>query len=291
MTNRLNRSVGGTLFLLFFLGFLGIFMVIPLVFTISNAFKPLNEFYLFPPKLFVRNPTLTNFTDLKQILANFWIPFTRYLFNSLWVVVLGTGGHVLFVSLAAYPMAKHDFPGKNLLFSITVLALMFSPEVTKIPNFIIMSKLGLIDTYTSMIIPSLVFPLGLFLMKQYMEDLPDSLIESAKCEGASEYAILFRIIIPLVKPALMTIVLFNFTFVWSQTSGEMGGGYIFSEKLKTLPYVLVQITQGGFGSMQVFAWDGIVAVINFLLISIPIAVFLITQSSIVETMATSGIKD
>lgn len=286
MKKNLNRSTAGTIVIFSFLGLLGLYMVIPLVFTISNAFKPLDEFFLFPPRLFVRNPTLTNFGDLFAVMANSWVPFTRYLYNSIVIVVLGTGGHLVLASMAAYPLAKLEFPGRNLLFSLVVLSLMFAPEVTSIPNFLIMSKLSLVNTYGALVVPSIVFPLGLFLMKQFMEGVPISLLESARIEGASEWLILWRIVMPAVKPAVMTMLLFNFNHTWTTVSSGLGSVFLFNEEIKPLPFMMTQITTG-----NQFAWKGIVAAVYFILVMVPIVVFILTQRRVIETMSASGIKE
>ncbi len=285
MKKKLNRSFAGNLAITLFLGALGVFMVLPLVLIISNSLKPLDEFFIFPPRLFVRNPTLSNFGDLFSTLSNSWIPFSRYLFNSIIISVFGTGGHIVIVSMAAYPLAKHDFPGKKILFSIVVLALMFAPEVTQIPNFLIMSKLGLVDTYFTFIIPVIVFPLGLFLLKQFMESVPISLIESARLEGAGEMYVLWRIIMPLIRPAWLTLLLFNFKFSWSDlTSGF--NVFVFSEEIKPLPHLLAQIS----GNTQV-AWKGMVAAAHFVMLIVPVMIFILTQSQVIETMSSSGLKE
>lgn len=292
MAKKVNRSTAGNVALGVGLTLLAIFMIIPMIFTVNNAFKPLNEFFLYPPRLFVRNPTFANFKDLSSILTGLWVPFSRYLYNSLFILVIATTAHIFLASLAAYPLSRHKFVGRNLLFSMVVLSLMFAQEVTQIPNFLILSRLNLIDTPWSLILPAIVFPLGLFLMKQFMEEVPETLLESARIEGASEWRIYWSIVMPIVKPAWLTLVLFNFQFIWGATAyGVQGNVYIFSEQIKPLPYVLLQIVQGGFGIQQVFALKGVEAVVQLILMSVPILVFVVTQSRVIETMASSGMKE
>ncbi len=286
MRKNLNRSTLGNLTIFSLLTLIGLYMIIPLVYTVSNAFKPLDEFFLFPPRLFVRNPTLNNFADLFSVVSTSWVPFSRYLFNSLFIVAMGTGGHVVLASMAAFPLAKNNFPGKNLLFAIVVLSLMFAPEVTAIPNFLIMAKLQLLNTYWSLIIPAIVFPLGLFLMKQFMDNIPISLIESARIEGAGDWTILWAVIMPIVKPAWLTLILFNFNYTWTAVSSGLGGVFIFNEEIKPLPFMLSQITTG----FQ-FAWMGITSAVYFILLIVPITVFILTQRRVIETMSSSGIKE
>ncbi|GIO13252.1 ABC transporter permease [Cohnella xylanilytica] len=278
---RLNRSFMGDLFLALFLAAFAAFMVVPLVFTVSNALKPLNELFLFPPTLLVRHPTLTNFADLFHLMSNSWVPFSRYIFNTVFITAAGTVGHVLFASAAAYPLAKHRFPGSRVLFSIVVLSLMFSPKVTNIPNYVIMSWLGWIDSYAAIIVPAFAASLGLYLMKQFMEQIPDALLEAAKIDGASEYRIFFQIIMPLVKPAWLTLVILSFQSLW----GTSGGSFIYSEQLKPLPYALGQIIQGGI----VRAGPG--AAVSMFMMIVPITIFIVSQSSIIQTMTSSGMKE
>jgi ABC-type glycerol-3-phosphate transport system permease component len=215
MPKRLNRSFSVDMALLVLLAGVGTFMALPLVYIVSNAFKPLDEIFLFPPRFFVRNPTLDNFSDLFNIFEDSWVPFTRYMFNTFFIAIVGTAGHVLIASAAAYPLAKYKFLGKNVLFSMVVFSLMFSPHVTAIPNYMTKSWLGMIDTYWAIIIPAFGYTLGLYLMKQFMEQIPDALIEAAKIDGASEYRIFWQIVMPIVRPAWLTLIIFSFQQLWT----------------------------------------------------------------------------
>lgn len=276
-----NRSWGGDLGTLSVLVIFGIFMALPLVYAINSAFKPLDEIFLFPPRFFVRNPSMDNFQDLMFLMGQSWVPFSRYMFNTLFITIVGTTGHVLIASMAAYVLAKHKFPGHKVIFNVIVLSLMFSPHVTAIPNYLIMSKLGWIDTYLSLIVPAFATPLGVFLMKQFMEQLHDSVLEAARIDGAKEITIFFKIVMPMVKPAWFTLIIFSIQGLWNTT----GGSFIFAEELKTLPYALQQVLQGG------IARAGVGAAVALLMMIVPITVFIITQSNIIETMATSGLKE
>lgn len=278
---RLNRSFAVSFMLFALLLLFGSFMVLPLVYAVNNAFKPLDELFIFPPRFFVRNPTMENFTDLIAIMGNSWVPFSRYIANTLFITLVGTAGHILLASAAAYPLAKFRFPGSSALFKIVVLSLMFSAHVTAIPNYMVMSQLGWINTQAAIIIPSLAFPLGLFLMKQFMEQIPDALIEAAKIDGANEYRVFWQIVMPNVKPAWLTLMILQFPALW----GTDGGNFIYSENLKTLHYALSQIIQGG------IARAGVGAAVALLLMIVPIILFIISQSSVIQTMATSGMKE
>jgi len=278
---RANRSVGGDVCNIILLAFFGAFMALPMVFAIGNAFKPLDEFFIFPPRFFVINPTLDNFTDLFILMAQSWVPFSRYIFNTVFITSIGTAGHVIIASMAAFVLEKHNFPGRNVLFSIVILALMFSAAVTAIPNFLTMSALGWIDTHLALIIPAFAAPIGLFLMKQFMVTIPDSLLESARIDGASEIKIFWVIAMPTVKPGWLTLIIFSFQGLW----GATGGTFIFSEELKTLPFALSQILAGG------IARAGVGAAVMLIMMIVPITMFIATQSNIIQTMSTSGIKE
>ena len=166
---KLNRSLAGNTVLFILMGICGVFMVLPLVMIVNNALKPLDEIYQFPPRIFVRNPTLTNFSDLFVLMNESWVPFSRYILNTIIITLGGMAGHVIVASMAAYPLAKHKFPGKSLLFSMVVLSLMFSVTVTQIPQYLIISWLGINNTYAALILPAWSFGMGLYLMKQFME--------------------------------------------------------------------------------------------------------------------------
>lgn len=280
-TKKVNRSLGGNIALFVFIALVGIFMALPLVYIINNAFKPLHELYLFPPQIFVRNPTMDNFSELFVLMSNSWVPFSRYIFNTVLITLVGTAGHVIIASAAAYPLAKHDLPGKNVLFAIVVLSLMFSYNVTAIPNYMIISWLGINNTYLAVILPAFASSLGLYLMKQFMEQIPMSLIESARLDGANEYKIFWSIIMPNVKPAWLTLTILMFQFLW----GTTGSNFLRSEQLKPLNYALNQIVQGG------VARAGAGSAVGLILMSVPIIFFIAAQSNIIETMSTSGIKE
>ena len=222
---KVNRSTGGNTVTMFFLILFSAFMLIPMIFVVSNAFKPMDELFIYPPKMFPQHPTLENFSDMITILSQSWVPFTRYLFNTVFVTVVGTVGHLFVASMAAYTLAKHSFPGKKLMFEVVVLSLMFSGAVTSLPTYIIMSKVGLLDNMLSIILPSIQSSLGLYLMKQFMEGIPDTILEAARIDGKSEVGIYWRIAMPMVKPAWLTLIILMIQSLWNINSP-----YIFSEE-------------------------------------------------------------
>lgn len=280
-TKRVNRSTGGNIAVFLMLIILGSFMLLPVVYTVVQAFKPMEELFLFPPRFMVQNPTIKNFKLISQLIDNLWVPFSRYLFNSVFVSAVGTAGNVIIASMAAYPLAKNDFPGKKILFKIVTVALLFSGGVLGLAQYIIMAKLHLINTYWALILPSVATPMGLFLMKQFMEGISTSLLEAARLDSMNEFQIYWHIVMPNVKPAWLTMIIFAFQGMWSMT----GGNFIYKESLKMLPTALAQIQSGG------IARAGVAAAANLLMFIPPVLMFLITQSSIMETMAHAGIKE
>ncbi len=278
---QLNRSAAGNGILFFLMAICGVFMALPLVMIVNNSLKPLDEIFQYPPKIFVRNPTLDNFTDLFILMSDSWVPFSRYIMNTIIITGFGTVGHVIVASLAAYPLAKHEFPGKKVLNQAVVMSMMFSWVVTQIPQYLVISALGINNTYLALILPYWQYGMGLYLMKQFMEQIPDSLCESAKLDGATEFHVFRKIIMPNVKPAWLTLAIFQFQQTW----GNQGTAFLRSEQLKPLQYALNQITQGG------AARAGAAAAVQFIIAAVPITFFLICQSNVIETMTTSGMKD
>lgn len=278
---KLNRSMAGNTLLFVLMGICGVAMAVPLVMVINNALKPLDELFQYPPKIFVRNPTLENFSDLFILMNDTWVPFSRYMLNTIIITGGGMVGHVIIASLAAYPLAKHNFPGKKILFQLVVLSMMFSWTVTQTPQYMIISWLGINNSYWALILPACAFGMGLYLMKQFMEQLPDSLMESARLDGATEFKIFWSIVMPNVKPAWLTLAIFQFQQMW----GNTGGTFLRDEQLKPLQYALYQISAGG------AARAGAGAAVTFIIAAVPITFFLICQSNVLETMTSSGMKE
>ena len=276
-----NRSVVGDVVIYFLLFLIALAMVFPLVFAVSSALKPLDELFLFPPKVFAQNPTMDNFQDLFVTMGKSWVTFSRYIFNTVFITVVGTAGHLIIASMGAFVLAKYEFPGSKLFFSIVVTALMFNGYVTAIPNYLIISKLGWIDTYWAIIVPAFAAPMGLFLMKQFMEGLPMSLVEAAMIDGASRWKIFIQIIMPNVKPAWLTLIIFSVQNLWNNKAAT----FIYSEEKKTLVYALQQIQSGG------IARTGQAAAVTVVVMVVPILIFVLSESQILETMASSGLKD
>lgn len=276
-----NRSRVGDFFIYAFLLFMALLMVFPLVFAINNALKPLDELFMFPPKVFAQNPTLDNFADLFVTMGKSWVTFSRYIYNTVFFTAVGTAGHLIIASMGAFVLSKYDFPGGKTFFKIVTVAMMFNGYVTAIPNYLIINKLGWIDTYWAIIIPAFASPVGFFLMKQFMEGLPLSLVEAAKIDGANEWKVFISIVMPNVKPAWLTLIIFSVQGLWNDRAAT----FIYSEEKKTLVYALQQIQSGG------IARTGQTAAVSVIVMLVPIIIFIFSESQILETMASSGLKD
>lgn len=281
LKKQLNRSHFGNFSVFFMLVVVGIFMGLPLYYTVIQSFKPIEERFIFPPRFYVTNPTGSNYTQLFQLVSDLTVPFSRYLFNSVFISIASTGVGVLIGAMAAYPFAKKKFPGKGGLWKLIMLTLLFSGGVTALPAYIVKAKLGLINTYWVLILPSLASTLHMFLLRQFMLQIPDSLLDAAKIDGATDMRIFMNIVLPNVKPAWMTVMVLSFTNVWNTGST----GVIFKEELKLLPTALGQISAGGISR------SGAASAAGVLLMIPPIVSFILTQSKMLQTMAHSGIKD
>lgn len=277
---RRNRSLAVDIILALILAVFGLFSLYPMYMTAINAFKPMSEIFTFPPKIYVQNPTWSNFYDLGLVLEGFDIPLSRYVFNTVFISGIGTLGTVLIGSMAAFPLAKYKFPGSKFMSNIIVYALMFSGSVTAIPSYFIMNALGLIDTYWSVIMPAIAGTLGLYLMQNFIVQIPDEMLESAKLDGAQEFQIYWKVVMPLCKPAWITLIIMCFKDLW----GTTGGDYIYSEELKPLSYALSQVVSAGISR------TGVSSAISLILLLVPISVFVFSQSNVIETFATSGMK-
>ena len=278
----LARSAGGDAGITVILVILGAFMFLPMIYVVMQSLKPLDELWMYPPRFYVMNPGLKNFKDLFTLMNISWVPFSRYIFNTVLVSVAGTAGHLFLASLAAYAIAKIKFPGRDLMFQVVQLSLMFNATVTAITQFILMSALGWLDSYLALIVPAWCSSLGLYLMKQFMDtNVNDSVLESARLDGSSELRTFWIIAMPMVKPAWLTLIIYSFQGLWNQGASM----YIYSEQYKSFNYAIGQITAGGIKRA------GASAASQVIMMLVPIIIFIITQSNIIETMGSSGMKD
>lgn len=279
--SRRNRKAYGDLLMLLIIVVLATFSVLPLIMSVGMSLKPIHELFYYPPRILPQNPTLDNFIMLFNLMKTTWVPFSRYVFNTVFITLGATFGHVLLASMAAYPLAKMKIPFVRLLNAMVLLSLMFVPAINDVANYLTISALGWLDTYLAVLIPAIGSSLGLFIMRNYMTTIPDSLIESARIDGCANTGIYWRIIMPMSKPAWLTVIILMFQQLWSQNNSQ----YVYSENLKTLPYALSQITTGGMIRM------GAAQAVGVLMLIVPATVFIVNQTKIIDTMASSGIKE
>lgn len=279
---RYTRTRFGNFVYFLFLVLAGCFTVLPMVYTVLTSFKPLDELLIFPPRFFVHRPTIENYTALPTLLSNLKIPLSRYIFNSFFITAVTVFFQIIIASMAAYVLSKMQLKGGKLFFVIVQFALLYNAHTLMIPQYVIFSKLQIINTYWIYILPNLQSCMGVFLIKQYMDDsIPYVLLEAAKIDGSGPFRSFWQIVMPNIKPAWLTLLLFSFSAMWSfQPSGT-----VFDESLKTLPNVLSQVTNGG------IARSGSAMAASVILMISPIIVYLISQSNVMETMSSAGIKD
>ena len=279
---RFTRSRAGNIIYFLLLVAAGLFTILPMLYSVFTSFKPLDELMIFPPRFFAHRPTMENYVSLPSVLSNLAIPLSRYVFNSVFVSVITTVGHILVATMAAYVLSKTKLRWRKGIYWTVQFALLYNSYTLAVPQYIIFAKLGIIDTFWAYILPYLPSTLGVFLMKQYMDDsVPEVLLEAAKIDGAGHLTIFMRLILPMVKPGWLTLALFAFRDMWSLQPG----GTIFSEEMKTLPFVMSQIVNGG------IARAGNAMAATVLLMIPPILVYLVSQSNVMETMSSAGIKD
>jgi multiple sugar transport system permease protein len=264
---------------------LAVFMMLPVVYIFSQALKPLDELFQFPPRFLVQKPTLKNFTDLFRAASSTGVPMTRYLFNSILVTVVAIVLTLIITTSTGYALSKKKFAAKKTLFSINQMALMFVPIAVIIPRYLVVDGIGLNDNFLVHIIPYLAMPVGLFLVKQFIDQVPDELIEAAKIDGANDFHILFRIIIPLVTPALATVAILTFQVIWNST--ESSNIYIITETKKTFAFYLTTLTSNQVVSI---AGAGMAAAAGLIMFLPNLIIFIVMQSKVMDTMSHSGIK-
>jgi ABC-type glycerol-3-phosphate transport system permease component len=272
-------------------------MLLPIIFIFSSAFKPPDELFAFPPRFFVTNPTLKNFMDLFSRVPTSGVPVSRYLFNSILITLITVVASILVSSAAAYSLSKKRFKLKQVIFAINNVALMFVPIAVTIPRFLVIEKLNLINTGWVHILPVLAMPVGLFLLKQFIDSIPDDVIEAAQIDGASDWWIYWRIILPMIQPALATIAILTFQAAWN--NAEISTLYINNESLRNLAFYLTTLTTTttpsgatattATGSNTV-AGQGISAAAALIMFLPNLIIFIFLQGQVMSTMSRSGLK-
>jgi ABC-type glycerol-3-phosphate transport system permease component len=262
---------------------LGIFMILPVVMVINKAFKPLGELFAFPPTIFVKDPTMKNFRDLFALSGTTGVPMTRYLYNSIVITVLTVIINLLITVSAAYAFSKKKFRLKSAMFNVNQMALMFVATAVSVPRFIVIEQTGLMDTWLAHILPVIAMPVGLFLVKQFVDQIPNALVEAAVMDGAKDFKIIQKVIIPLTKPALATSVVLTFQAIWNST--EASNNFITNDTMKTLAFYL-----GSLSTNNSVAAEGMASAAAVLLFLPNLIIFIIMNTQVMNTMAHSGIK-
>ncbi|QFT90535.1 Trehalose transport system permease protein SugB [Bacillus sp. THAF10] len=265
---------------------LAIFMAMPIVFVFSHAFKPIDELFAYPPRFFVQKPTMQNFIDLMNNTSTSGVPMSRYLFNSISITLIVVFVTVLISTMAGYALSKKRFKLKKTIFEINTLALMFVSAAVVIPRYLLIEKVGLLDTFLVHIFPLIAMPIGLFLVKQFIDQIPNELIEAAQMDGATDFQIFRKIIIPLVKPAIATIAILSFQLVWNNT--ETSTLFVDNENLKTFAFYMSTLSSATTGNTV--AGQGMAAAASLIMFIPNLIIFIILQSQVMNTMAHSGIK-
>lgn len=278
---RVGKSWTNDIWIFVLLTLLGLFMIAPIYIAVVTSLKPVQEIFIMPPRLYAIDPTTDNFKDLFQVANNSWVPFSRNVFNSLFVTVTATVLHVVFACMASFILAKCRFPGVKLINRVVVIALLFNSTVTYIMQYIVMANLGMINTYSALILPLIASSMGLYLMINSVGQIPDAMIEAAKVDGAGLMRICWQVVMPNSKPAIMTIIIFQFQAAWNST----GGNLVYDEALKTIPTVVQQIAAAGIARQGAIAASAVVLMVP------PLAIFIAAQSNVMETMAHAGMKD
>lgn len=283
--SKLKQMDGFQKFLIVLLVILSAFMLLPLVYIFNHALKPYSELFVYPPNFFVREPSLQNFTELFLVASTSTVPVTRYLFNSFII----SGGAVVCVTivsaLCAYPISKHRFPGHKIVFATIILTLMFAPEAVQIPRYLVVSHLGIMNTYFGHILPLVAMPVGVFLLKQFIDQLPNELLEAARIDGAGELLIFLRIVIPICLPAVATVAILTFQHSWGNT--ETSTLFMQDDQMKNFPFFLSTLTNNLANSV---ARQGAAAAAALVMFVPNLIIFLFFQGKVIATMAHSGIK-
>ena len=262
-----------------------VFTALPLIYVLNTAFKPIDELFVWPPRFFVKRPTVQNFSDLLTALSSSTVPFTRYIFNSLFVSGVTVFLTVMVSAMGAYGLAKHRPAGSGVIMAAVLAALMFSTHVTQIPNYLIVKNMGMLNTYAALIIPKIAVAYNFFLMERFAVQIPNSLLEAARIDGANEAGIFLRIAMPMLRPAWATLIVFSFVTNWNDYFSALV--YIDSQAMKVLPLALQTIS----GTAVVdTARAGASAAASFIMIVPTILIYILMQKQIMKTMAYSGIK-
>lgn len=262
---------------------LALFMILPITLIIFNAFKPMDELFAYPPRFFVTRPTLQNFTDLSTTAKSSLVPISRYIFNSILITSVVVVASVIISSMAGFALSKMQFKAKKWIFTINNAALMFVPVAVTIPRYLVIDFLHVTDTFLAHVLPLLAMPVSLFLIKQFIDQIPDSLIEAATVDGAGAFTIYYKVMLPLIRPAIATGAILSFQLVWNNI--ETSTLFINSENLRTVAFYMNTLALNG-----AIAGQGMAAAASLIMFLPNLILFIILQSNVMNTMAHSGLK-
>lgn len=286
MTRRKLRMMDGfQIVLTIMLIIISIFMLLPIVYIFNHAFKPYHELFVYPPTFIVKEPSLQNVNELLSVTARSTVPMIRYIFNSVFVSAAAVVLVTIVSALCAYPLAKHRFPGATFVFGAILLTLMFAPEVVQIPRYLVVSQLGIMNTYFAHLLPIMAMPVGVFLLKQFIDQIPDALLEAARIDGANELVVFAKIIIPVCMPAVATVAILAFQNSWANI--ETSSLFMLDEEMKSFAFFLSTLTNNLANNV---AMQGAAAVASLIMFIPNLIVFVLLQSKVITTMAHSGIK-
>ena len=263
---------------------LALFMALPIVYIINHAFKPLSELYAFPPKFVVDNPKIDNFRDLAKVSSESIVSIGRYALNSFLTTFFVVTLNILVGSMAGFALSKLEFKGKKLLFEINTISMMFVPAAVLIPRYLVIDKIGIMDTYFAHTLPLVAMPVGMFLVKQFIDQVPNELMEAAVVDGAGKFVIYRKVILPLIKPAIATTCILSFQQVWGNI--ETSSMFTSRESMRTLAFYMSTLVNAN----ATVAGQGIAAAASLIMFLPNILLFVILQSQVMNTMAHSGIK-
>ena len=258
---------------------IAVVMLLPLVWLISTSFKaPTENLFQFPPRFLPEFPTFENFVKVWQT-----EPFGRYLFNSLLVAGLTVGLNLLFCSLAAYPLARLEFRGREIIFSLIVSTILIPFQIVMIPLYILTVQLGLRNTYLGLIFPAIASAFGIFLLRQAFQGVPKELEEAARMDGCSELGIWWFVMLPSIRPALVTLAIFVFIGSWSDFLWPLI--ILDQPEYYTLPLGVARLLGTTFGQdFRLIAAGSVISIAPILLF------FVLMQRYIVPTESGSGVK-
>lgn len=261
------------------------FMLLPIVYIFNHAFKPYHELFVYPPTIFVREPSLQNVNELLAVTSRATVPMVRYLFNSIIISGLAVVLVTAVSALCAYPLSKHKFRGSKFIFGTIITMLMYTPEVVQIPRYLVVSNLGIMNTYFGHLLPMIAMPIGVFLLKQFIDQVPDALLEAARMDGANEFMVFLRIVVPVCMPAVATVSILAFQNSWGNI--ETSALFMLDDEMKSFAFFLSTLTNNLANNV---AMQGAAAFSSLIMFIPNLIIFILLQSKVITTMAHSGIK-